>query len=94
MATENEKVLKESCEDVARGLQHLCEVVLEQESRLKALEQGEFERNLEDELRLLKQHIENVEDAEKRKVALSKLAELCNILGILVLDIEDMEEKS
>jgi len=94
MATENEKVLKESCEDVARGLQHLCEVVLEQESRLEALEQAECERNFEDELRRLKQRIEKIKDAEKRKAALSKLAELCNILGILVLDIEDMEEKS
>lgn len=72
------KALKENLLKIGLCFDHLLDVVSNQESRLQQLEVA---RDIRHQLRNIERSIEDLQDPQKKEVALAEFAALCHALG-------------
>jgi hypothetical protein len=78
------KALKESIQRLSVLVDQICDVLQNHEERLQKLERSMSPRG---HLRQIERFIEDIEDPEKRQIAMAEFASLCHALGL-----EDLEE--
>ncbi len=82
--TEIAEFFKETMQKLSISFEQLCDVVLQHEKRLQALE---GRGDVRGELVALKHRVQALSDGGKREEGFEYLAHLCHILGV-----EDLEE--